>query len=70
MPLAEYLRQQATTCQRLARATFDLATAERLRFMAADLHAKADSIESEDDFQPHMHLGNGFAGSNGANGHE
>ena len=70
MSLAEYLRQQATTCQRLARATFDLATAERLRFMAADLNAKAEAVESEDDFQPHMHPGNGYAGSNGANGHE
>lgn len=65
MNIAEYLRQQAVTCQRLARGSFDLSTAERLRFMAADLRAKADAIESEQQFPPHMMPGNGFAGSNG-----
>ncbi len=66
MPLAEYLRQQAATCQRLSRATFDLTTAERLRFLAADLRAKAEAVE-DDHFRLHMVQGNGFAGSNGAN---
>ena len=64
MPLAKYLRQQAATCQRLSRTTFDLTTAERLRFLAADLCAKAEAVEG-DDFRLHMMQGNGFAGSNG-----
>jgi hypothetical protein len=38
--------------------------------LAADLRAKAEAVESEEDFQPHMHQGNGFAGSNSANGPE
>ena len=65
MPLAEYLRQQAATCQRLSRATFDLTTAERLRFLAAELCAKAEAVENEQGFQPHMAQGNGLAVSNG-----
>jgi hypothetical protein len=62
---ATYLRNQADTCLRLARTTFDLATAERLRFLAADLNAKADEIDDEDLLQPHLMDGNGF-GRNGA----
>ena len=66
MPLAEYLRQQAATCQRLSRATFDMATAERLRFLATDLRAKAEAAEDDgEDVRLHMMQGNGFAGSNG-----
>ena len=53
-------------CQRLSRATFDLTTAERLRFLAADLRSKAEAVE-DDHFRLHMVQGNGFAGSNGAN---
>jgi hypothetical protein len=65
MPLAEYLRQQAATCQRLSRATFDLTTAERLRFLAAELWAKAEAVENEQGFHPHMAQGNGLAVSTG-----
>jgi len=65
MSVAEYLRQQAAACQRLARNTFDLTTAERLRYMAADLQAKAEQVEDEDrdEFQFPMVPGNGFSGS-------
>ena len=49
MPLAEYLRHQADNCMRIGRAAFDLATAERLRYMAAELRAKANEIEDEDE---------------------
>jgi hypothetical protein len=64
MPLSDYLRQQAATCQ--SRATFDMATAERLRFLAADLRAKAEAVEDDgEDVRLHMMQGNGFAGSNG-----
>ena len=45
MPPAEFLRQQAYRCLRLARECFDLTTAGRLREMAADLRAKADQLE-------------------------
>ena len=62
---AAYLRNQAETCLRLARTTFDLATAERLRFLAADLNAKADELDDEDLLQLHLMDGNGF-GRNGA----
>ena len=55
---AEYLRRQAETCTRIARTTFDLATAERLRFMAAELRAKADELEDQEVIAPHM-MGNG-----------
>ena len=65
MSLPEYLRQQAATCQRLARTTFDLTTAERLRFLATDLRTKAETMENEQDFMPQMAQGNGLAGSNG-----
>ena len=45
MDASEYLRQQATNCLRLARECFDLATATRLRLMAADFQAKATEFE-------------------------
>jgi hypothetical protein len=41
----EFLRRQAENCLRIARTCFDLASAERLRLMAAELHAKAAEIE-------------------------
>lgn len=59
MASSEYLRRQAETCLRLARTTFDLATAERLRYMAADLDAKADELEGEDTYAPRLMHGNG-----------
>jgi hypothetical protein len=60
MPLSEYLRQQAENCLRIARQGFDLATAERLRHMAAELEAKADELEEAEDegLSPHL-MGNG-----------
>ncbi len=67
MLLAEYLRQQAATCQRLSQATFDLTTAERLRFLAAELSAKANAVENGQDFLPHLVRANGLAGSKGQN---
>jgi hypothetical protein len=41
----EFLRRQAENCLRIARSCFDLASAERLRLMAAELNAKALEIE-------------------------
>lgn len=58
MLTSDYLRRQAETCLRLARTTFDLATAERLRYMAAELNAKADEIDA-DSFTPHFMKSNG-----------
>jgi hypothetical protein len=43
----EFLRRQAENCLRIARTCFDLASAERLRLMAAELHAKAAEIEDQ-----------------------
>jgi hypothetical protein len=43
----EFLRHQAENCLRIARTCFDLASAERLRLMAAELHAKAAEIEDQ-----------------------
>jgi hypothetical protein len=40
-----FLRRQAENCLRIARSCFDLASAERLRLMAAELSAKAIEIE-------------------------
>jgi hypothetical protein len=45
MITAEFLRRQAENCLRIARSCFDLGSAERLRLMAGELHAKADEIE-------------------------
>ena len=53
MPLADYLRHQAENCLRIGRAAFDLATAERLRYMAAELRAKADEIEDQHEAPAH-----------------
>jgi hypothetical protein len=41
----EFLRRQAENCLRIARSCFDLASAERLRLMAAELAAKATEVE-------------------------
>jgi hypothetical protein len=41
----EFLRRQAENCLRIARSCFDLASAERLRLMAAELHDKAAEME-------------------------
>ena len=57
---AAYLRNQAETCRRLARMTFDLTTAERLHFLAADLHAKADEFDDENTLKLHTMEGNRF----------
>ena len=43
----EFLRRQAENCLRIARNCFDLASAERLRLMAAELTAKAAELEDE-----------------------
>ena len=50
----EFLRRQAENCLRIARTCFDLASAERLRLMAAELNAKAAEIE--DQTQQHRTL--------------
>jgi hypothetical protein len=71
MPSAEYLRQQAATCVRLARSTFDLNTAEQLRYLAADLRAKADAMEQDDTLARIVSSrGPSRNGSAGQNGHE
>ena len=41
----EFLRRQAENCLRIARSCFDLASAERLRLMAAEFNAKAAEME-------------------------
>lgn len=70
MPISEYLRRQADACLRIARGGFDLGTAERLGALAAELRAKADELEDEQDderaFRPHMQPGNGRNGSSGS----
>jgi len=43
----EFLRRQAENCLRIARSCFDLASAGRLRLMAAELTAKAEEIEDQ-----------------------
>jgi hypothetical protein len=68
MSLSEYLRHQADTCLRIARAGFDLATAERLRHMAADLRAKADELDDareNGELSLHLMNGNGRSGTSG-----
>ena len=47
MLTSEFLRRQAENCLRIARSCFDLATAERLRLMAAELSGKAAEIEQQ-----------------------
>src|SRR3954469_23231111 len=41
----DFLRRQAENCLRIARSCFDLASAERLRLMAAELNAKAAEMD-------------------------
>ena len=43
----EFLRRQAENCLRIARSCFDLASAERLRLMAAELNAKAAEMDEQ-----------------------
>jgi hypothetical protein len=52
MLTAEYLRRQAETCLRIARGCFDLTSAERLRYLAAELRAKAAEIEEDQRLPP------------------
>jgi len=48
-----FLHRQADNCVRIARTCFDLASAERLRLMAAELRAKATELEQNNhDFVP------------------
>jgi hypothetical protein len=47
----EFLRHQAENCLRIARTCFDLASAERLRLMAAELQAKATEMERDEPFR-------------------
>jgi hypothetical protein len=57
MPVSEFLRRQAENCLRTARGCFDLASAERMRIMAAEFAAKAAEIEAERDSRqlpPHL----------------
>jgi hypothetical protein len=50
----EFLRRQAENCLRIARTCFDLASAERLRLMAAELNEKAAELsEQRQDRSPH-----------------
>ena len=65
--LSDYLRRQAETCLRIARAGFDLATAERLGRLAAELREKADELDEQEReaFRPHLHRGNGSSRGNG-----
>ncbi len=59
----DYLRRQAEICLRIARACFDLAAAERLRLMAADLSAKADEAAEQVLIEPQMMSRNGNSNS-------
>ena len=69
MPTAEYLRRQAQACLRIARGSFDLSTAERLRHMAAEFEAKAEELEEEEQsLEPHMHNRNGSFRNGSADG--
>jgi hypothetical protein len=43
----EFLRRQAENCLRIARSCFDLTSAERLRLMAAEFHAKAAEMDEQ-----------------------
>ncbi len=69
MNTAEYLRRQAQACLRIARGSFDLATAERLRHMAAELDAKAEELEDgEESLELHMLGRNGSFRNGSADG--
>ena len=48
----DFLRRQAENCLRIARTCFDLASAERLRLMAVELHATAAEMEREEPRTP------------------
>jgi hypothetical protein len=66
MPLSDYLRQQAATCQRLSRATFAWPPRSGCASWPPTLRAKAEAVEDDgEDVRLHMMQGNGFAGSNG-----
>jgi hypothetical protein len=54
MITAEFLRRQAENCLRIARSCFDLGSAERLRLMAVELHAKADEIDRRGDLRSRL----------------
>ena len=57
----EFLRRQADNCLRIARSCFDLASAERLRLMAAELNVKAAEMEEQnrqDRFPSHSLMRN------------
>ena len=51
---AEFLRRQAENCLRIARSCFDLGSAERLRLMAVELHAKAEEIDRRGDLRSRL----------------
>ena len=57
----EYLRRQAENCLRIARTCFDLASAERLRLMAAELNAKA--VEMDEQNRQQRSAQRSFAGN-------
>jgi hypothetical protein len=57
----EYLRRQAENCLRIARSCFDLASAERLRLMAAELNAKA--VEMDEQNRQQRSAPRNFAGN-------
>jgi hypothetical protein len=48
----EFLRRQSDNCLRIAKSCFDLASAERLRLMAAELNTKADEMERSEHIPP------------------
>ena len=54
MPNVEFLRSQAANCLRIARACFDLTSAERMRLLATELKAKADELEKQKSLAAHM----------------
>jgi hypothetical protein len=62
MLTAEYLRRQAEACMHIARACFDLGSAERLRMMATELKRKAAEIERDEHLGQRLHA---LASSNG-----
>jgi hypothetical protein len=53
-----YLRRQAAHCLSLARACFDLGTAQQLRLLADDLTDKAQELENA-DFPRHLMVNSG-----------
>ena len=57
----EFLRRQAENCLRIARTCFDLASAERLRLMAAELNAKA--VEMDEQNRQQRSAQRSFAGN-------